>query len=165
MWGLIGGTLLAAIVSDEQTSAPSTRAVLHKVTQDILDRMQRDGWFYGESREPRHDRPTPWHINCGWCDEWAELAAERTGGTAHDLAGDVRLQAHIAQQEGMLPVPQPTEADWSRYEDLIDAMPCHTVLLLDGRYYDSQHPDGVDDPSQLDLVCGVSFEDYMSRQP
>jgi len=40
----------------------------------------------------------------------------------------------------------------------------HVVLLLHGRYYDSQHPKGVDDWHDLDVVRQVSREDWLNKQ-
>jgi hypothetical protein len=100
---------------------------LKQVTRDIQETMQREGWYYGPSRDARHDLPTPWHINAGWCDQWAWLAQERVGGEVFGL-------------------PDPY---------------AHDVLFLDGLYYDSQHPEGVHDWRHLDLVRGVSLEQYM----
>jgi hypothetical protein len=131
--------LIGAVVSKDGHGELSVRERLEQVTEEILDRMQSEGWYYGPSREPRYDRPTAWHINCGWCQEWADLARGRVGGEIVDV--DWELD---------------TGGEYMTY--------CHDVLKLEGRFYDSQHPEGVDDLRKLDLVCKVSLEDFLSRQ-
>lgn len=140
------------------------RKALEAVTEEILDRMQESGWFFGESRDRRFDRPTAWHINCGWCDDWADLAASRVGGYPHGLDGDIHLQRVIAEAHGLVPVPTPRDADQDRYDELVSLMPAHTVLYLDGRYYDSQAPGGVVDPADLPLVQGISLEEWLGKR-
>jgi len=49
------------------------RRILEQVTQEILERMRRNGFYY-RSRL-RHD-PLVWDINNGHCDSWADRAAE-----------------------------------------------------------------------------------------
>lgn len=74
-----------------------------------------------------------WDINCGLCEEWAEAARLVVGGDCVWL-------------------DQVDDA----YQDV-----AHCVLLLDGRYFDSQHPSGVDHPSELSIVRGVSRTDWL----
>ncbi len=107
---------------------------LRKVTDRVLDEMSEDGWWF--KGKLRHDRPTEWHINTGLCEEWALLAKKAVGGEDVDVDGVLGTRG--------------------RYN--------HVVLHLDGRYYDSQHPEGVEDLRDLDLVKGVSLEKFLSRQ-
>lgn len=53
------------------------RRILDQVTQEILDRMRRDGFEY--RGEMRHD-PLVWDINNGHCEAWAQRAAELIPG-------------------------------------------------------------------------------------
>lgn len=48
--------------------------VLDGVTEEILSRMRRDGFYY--RKRLRRD-PLVWDINNGHCEAWALLAAER----------------------------------------------------------------------------------------
>lgn len=106
---------------------------LHHVTEQLLDEMQRAGWFREGERVRRFDRPCAWDVNCGWCREWAERARSAIGGEVvwlDELGYD------------------PDEFS-------------HALLRLDGRLYDAQHLEGVGDASELDVVRGVSRESYL----
>lgn len=81
------------------------------------------------------DFPTAWDINCGWCEDWAMKAESKYGGE-------------------LLWLEQIDES----YSDF-----SHAVLRLNGRFYDSQHPNGVASPSDLDLVKGVGREEFLQR--
>jgi ribosomal protein S18 acetylase RimI-like enzyme len=166
MFELAALTLLFAALADE--GRRTVGQTLRRLTEEMLDEMQREGWYYGPSRERRHDRPTAYHINCGWCDEWADRAVELLGGYAYDLASHPELQSRVAHEHGLLPVPQEPQVwghghEYDRYMELIDLMPAHTVLWLNGRYYDSQHPDGVDSVFELDFLCHVPLEGYLAK--
>lgn len=89
------------------------RQQLEQVTEAILDRMQSGGWYWGASRAPRFDRPTPRDINNGECEQWAILAIAAVGG-----------------RECWLDTFSTTQ-NWP-----------HCVLRLNGKYYDSLHLDG-----------------------
>jgi predicted GNAT family acetyltransferase len=115
-------------------------SVLNEVTEKVATDMQRVGWYSGDSRKRRHDRPTAWDINNGWCEEWAEEARRRLGGEVADLAA-LRYEK-FGLPEGI-------------FEDV-----AHVVLLLRGKFYDAQDPQGVSDPRQLHLVRGVTREEY-----
>jgi hypothetical protein len=104
------------------------------VTDAIFDQMQRHGWFLGASRKRRVDRPTEWDINCGWCEEWAEEAQRRYGGEVLDLV----------------------ELGYDEDEY------AHIIVCVDGRYYDSQHPTGVDRHEDLDVVRRVDRGAFLS---
>ena len=114
---------------------PSIQDVLHQVTEEILDQMQKTGWWSGPPKERvcRHDRPLPWDINCGMCESWAELAVQKLG------AGDA------------IWIDQLIFWDTTDCEDTF-----HCVLRLEGLFYDSQCLEGVDDPRKLPIVLGVS---------
>ncbi len=51
--------------------------VLDQVTEEILDRMREDGFYY--QGQLRHD-PVVWDINNGHCEAWASRAAELIPG-------------------------------------------------------------------------------------
>ncbi len=134
--------LLGAVFSVEESRERSRRsyvgAILRRHTEVFLNRMQKKGWFPGGSRTLSHERPTEWDINCGACAEWAEEARKLLGG------GEVRWL------DELVPV-DPEEIS-------------HCIFVLDGRLYDSQHPDGVDTVEELDLFRQVSREDYLQRR-
>lgn len=83
------------------------------VNELILARMARCGWYRLGGCDRTHGRPEPHDINDGECEQWAIKARELFGGE------EVWLDTFK------------TCADWA-----------HCVLKLDGRYYDSIHPDG-----------------------
>ncbi len=135
----IATLLSAAFAQDSRGRARRSyvEAVLRRHTEAWLDQMQERGWYPPGSKTRSFERPTEWDINCGDCEDWAVGARKLLGG-----------------QEVWL-------------EELIDLEPedlCHCVLLLDGRYYDSQHPDGVTNIEALDLVQKVSRHDYLRRR-
>lgn len=109
------------------------RTDLRFITELLLDELQRSGWFLGSDRVRRYDRPCAWDINCGWCREWAERARSAVGG----------------------------EVVWLDELGYDPDEFSHAVLLLDRRLYDAQHPEGVADANELDLVRGVSRESYL----
>lgn len=78
------------------------------------------------------DFPNAWDINCGWCEEWAIMAESKYGGEIIWL----------------------DQIDESYFDF------GHAVLLLDGKFYDSQHPNGVSSPDELDLVKGITRDDF-----
>jgi hypothetical protein len=81
------------------------------------------------------DHLCAWDINCGWCENWATAASDKYGG----------------------------EPEWLDQIDPLFSSLNHCILIKDGRYYDSQHPDGVDDLNQLDLVRGVSRKEFLLK--
>lgn len=131
--------LSAAFAQDSRSRARRSyvEAVLRRHTEVWLDQMQEHGWFPPGSKTRSFERPTEWDINCGDCEDWAVGARKLLGGKEVWLEQVLNLEP----------------------EDL-----CHCVLFLDGRYYDSQHPDGVIDPEELDLVRKVSRHDYLQRR-
>jgi hypothetical protein len=122
-------------------AAVARERILNEVTEKITSNMQRVGWYGPRERLPRHDRPTAWDINNGDCEEWAEEASRRLGGDPVDLA---------ALKYEMFGLPE------GIFEDV-----AHVVLLLRGKFYDAQDPQGVSDPRQLHLVRGVPREEYV----
>ncbi len=40
----------------------------------------------------------------------------------------------------------------------------HAVLLLDGKFYDSQHPTGVSSPDELALVREITRDDFIRNK-
>jgi len=54
------------------------RRILDQVTEEILGRMRRKGFYYED--ELRHD-PSVWDINNGHCEAWADRAAELIPGS------------------------------------------------------------------------------------
>lgn len=68
---------------------------------------------------------TPWSINCGSCEYYADCLAEIVPGC-----------------EGFWGNELANEEDG---EDDLDQFAYHYITCYNGRYYDSQHPWGVDD--------------------
>jgi GNAT superfamily N-acetyltransferase len=122
-------------------AAVARERILNEVTEKITSNMQEGGWYGPREHLPRHDRPTAWDINNGHCEEWAEEASRRLGGYPVDLA---------ALKYEMFGLPE------GIFEDV-----AHVVLLLRGKFYDAQDPQGVSDPRQLHLVRGVPREEYV----
>jgi len=113
---------------------------LRQITRDIILLMSESIlWENLRANRGYEGDPTAWDINCGYCEEWAEHAAKRFGGEAvwmdkiNPNFGDDGLSVR------------------------------HCVLILNGRYYDSQHPDGVDSPWDMDIVNDVSREDFLGK--
>jgi len=145
--GALAGLAVAGLVKQRSGSrslpASERTRILREVTETIQDEMQRGGWWgwTGKEHVYRHDRPTAWDINNGMCEDWAQEAVRRVGGEEADLAS-LRYE--------MFGLPD------GIFEDV-----AHIVLLLDGRFYDAQDIEGVDDPRQLQLVRGVSRQQFV----
>ena len=98
-----------------------------EVTADLLRKMSAGFWYNGRYR---HD-PLPWDANNGYCEDWAEEVARRYN-EENDLDPD-----H----------PEAGCAVWHDDED----QPEHCYVVLSGRFYDAEHPDGVDVPEDLSI--------------
>jgi hypothetical protein len=96
------------------------RRILDQVTEEILGQM-REGFYY--KGEFRFD-PIVWDINNGYCEDWAERAAE------------------LLRERG-----QRAFTAW------IDPDVDHCVLVYNGKFYDADCPDGVDRWSQLPMFA------------
>lgn len=145
-------------------SGASRTETLRAVTEFILDEMQK-GWWSNWTAEGtlvrgksilRHDRPSAWDINCGWCEEWAVEAIRRLGGDP--------FAKHISDKD-------PHAIDLAALKTRKFGLPrgifddvAHVVLFLDGRFYDAQDLAGVDDPRQLQVVRGVTREAFLASQ-
>ena len=134
-------------------TASERLAALSKVTEDLLDKMQQEGWWcyrtmacedsgtvqgWMDGAYLTEDRPIPWDINCGQCEEWACEASRALGG------GEV------------IWIEEYDEARFSNF--------AHAVLLFEGRFYDSETLEGADDIAGIRMVeqqleaerrCGV----------
>lgn len=82
-----------------------------------------------------------WDINTGWCEEWAVQAIKVLNGGEED---DNCYMAWVEEVDSGL--------DHN-----------HIVLVYHGRYYDSQHPDGVDNVRDLSLVRGVGRDEWLGQ--
>lgn len=111
---------------------------LLQVTDEVLDEMQATGWYPVGQRQRSGGRPIAWDINCGSCEEWARLAVKRVGGKAYWLDQIMNVD--------------PEEVS-------------HCVLVLGGRFYDAQNPEGVDSIHDLDVARHVSREEYAVKSP
>jgi hypothetical protein len=81
--------------------------------------------------------PTTWDINNGMCNEWAE-----------------RMVSEL--EDG--------EAVW--LHDLMDTDASHCILVLGGRFYDAECPEGVDELREIPLLLnkGRTREEIMSER-
>ena len=123
---------------------------MEEITEHILERMRAvylrrapqsddDGlraMLTGEPPDEVAQNLCAWDINCGWCEEWVLSAAERFGG----------------------------EGIWYDEIEPDNPAPPHMVLFLNGLYYDSQTPHGVDDIKKMDVYKEVSREDFVARE-
>ncbi len=67
-----------------------------------------------------------WDINCGWCEEWALGGQRIVGG----------------------------ELKWLDELGIADIN--HCVLVLNWRFHDAQHPTGIDQLTELDIVRNMT---------
>jgi hypothetical protein len=104
------------------------KVVLFSITDIILPRV-----------DIAESTVTAWHVNLGWCDEWANEAQ-------YILGGEVIWLEEIFDKLGL---NTPEEA------------PNHAVLFLDGKYYDSMNISGVEDPRNLDFVKGKTLSQWV----
>jgi hypothetical protein len=122
------------------------KAVLFAVTETILPRVNltylhwKNSGFAESVTDP--ETVTAWHVNLGWCDEWADEAVERLGG------GEVIWLHEIYEKLGL---------------DNIDDAPSHAVLLWNGKYYDSMNISGVTDPNELDFVKKKTLSQWIEK--
>lgn len=118
---------------------------LRALTEQMLDEIHATGWWTtreGKRVRITNERPTAWDINDGRCEEWGERALRIVGGEGFWLDNFIDVDQY--------PVDDMPPID-------------HYVLRLEGRFYDSQHPDGVDDVMQLDFVRGVTREEFLAK--
>jgi hypothetical protein len=106
------------------------------ITAEILSRLAKLKPTLTHFPGNLPDFPNSWDINCGWCEEWAIMAEAKYGGE-------------------MIWLDQIDES----YFDF-----GHAVLKLNERFYDSQHPNGVASPNDLDLVKGIGREEFLQRK-
>lgn len=107
---------MSSIVRKRLAKSRTVPDILRAVTEHVLDIMQNGGWWHERVR--RFDRPLPWDINNGWCEEWAEFAVEAIG------------RGHVTWL---------CDLDAERFD-----VGAHCVFVLDGWLYDAEVPDGVD---------------------
>ena len=89
-------------------------------------------------------------INEGRCDRFAEIIVDSGFGEA--VWGDGLPRNAWS--------PAITDEMWDgHYRD--NVAPYHCFIMYDGRYYDSESPDGVEWPDQL--KCFVRLEEYWRR--
>ena len=94
-----------------------------------------------------------WDINTGLCEDWAEAARELLGGG--ETYWFANLLSEMLEAEGLEGVHELGGGElWHPIS--------HAILSYEGRWYDSQHPDGVDVLSDLDLVREVERQDYLA---
>lgn len=88
---------------------------MNRINKIILNDMQKHGWWDYSTNEPiySHKRPELCQINQGNCENWVTLAQNKFGGKAIWLT------------------------DWKGGD------PCHCVLKLKSKYYDSECIKGI----------------------
>ena len=112
------------------------------ITSEIIRQMKDCGYWDRKSMENGYTgEPTAWDINCGFCENWAVLAADKFGG-------------HIEWH---------TIPDEDAYLEGLFFDISHCVLVLNNKYYDSQSYDGVDNVSELDIFRLVDRESFIKR--
>lgn len=82
---------------------------------------------------------TPWDINCGQCEEWAEAAAKELGFGSVQWLPEFPFRTARKNKRGIR----------------------HCVLMIGGRYYDAQNIFGVTDWRSLDVVRRVPRSRYL----
>jgi len=80
----------------------------------------------------------PYSINCGWCDLWAD-----------DVSGVLRRLGHDVEV---------WETDFEKADF------CHVFVRIDGKFYDAEERDGVDDYMKLPIFRRL-FKVIPRRQP
>ncbi len=119
-------------------SPSKIRPVLEKVIAEMLAHMTE---AYGATfpvQGPEGDEtlgkhlPIPWDINCGWCDEFADRVAMLMDG-AESLWDDALCTDEEVAEYGI-----------------------HAFVRYEGRYYDSECLDGVDDFRKLPIYRGFA---------
>lgn len=117
--------------------AQTLYSLLERHTQRFLLLMKEEGWYaYWNVHRPTHRMPSEWDINNGWCDKWAHGARE--------LVRD----GQVVWLDDLDPKNQ--------YN--------HAVLLLDGRYYDAQCLEGVENHEDLPLCREVTRTQWMRQR-
>lgn len=106
------------------------------ITQCILARMARAG----------RTNLDAWHINTGWCEEWAIEAQAAYGG-------DVVWLDDFTHAESLFGLDVARACQDTN----------HAVLYHNGRVYDSQHPGGVASPLDLDIVKRVAWPAWVIK--
>ena len=111
------------------------RETLESVTRDVFAQMRKVARF-------KIKEPCEWDINTGWCEIWAEAAADLTGGIPVWLDNTIHLESLIN--------------DLDAASDVSDC--AHCVLWLDGRFYDSEWLEGTPDVRTIETrVSRKSF--------
>jgi hypothetical protein len=115
------------------------REILESVTRDVLEQMRKVPAF--ETAEP-----CEWDINTGWCEVWAEAAADLTGGIPVWLDNTIHLESIIN--------------DLDAASDVSDC--AHCVLWLDGRFYDSECLQGT--PDVRTIATRVTRDEFIASR-
>ena len=116
-------------------------ACLRKVTARILDKMPAGS--------------TAWDVNNGLCEDWAQEALIALGGDPiRGGGGNVywfdQFRNEMLRAEGL---PEVDEDGMSPIS--------HAVLSYAGRWYDAQHPGGVDTLSALAITQGIDRQQWL----
>lgn len=130
----------AVIIEAEPPDAEYVRRELRRTTRSVYRQMRRTGWWYRGLEDSERRGELQYGLPCEWdvnCG-WC--------GTWAELAR-VRVGGEVV---------------WLTDDD---GDPYHAVLRRRGRYYDSQHLDGVEAVGDLDIVRGVSREEFIAKSP
>jgi len=95
-----------------------------------------------------HNLEHVYDINCGLCEEFAkECLAVYPNGEIVDL-GELYINDPFYQPENFQSLSEDERLKWIYDQDL----PCHYAFLYEGKYYDAQNYNGVEDWKELDLM-------------
>lgn len=130
----------------------------------VKRRDRADGhrdWQWGPAGSPHYadyvDTQLPfceWDLANGFCEEVAEHVERLLIG----LVGVRRCDAEPLWLQSII-VREGAEDEFDDQD-----WPAHMVIALNGRYYDAQNPDGVDDWRDLDVVRNISRDAYLVRE-
>jgi hypothetical protein len=100
-----------------------------------------------------------YELNDGHCEDFATEVADALGGESERLEGTwadnltvdgAGYAWDVGLIEGTWPACRPTHGlDW---DDAAAGIPAHSWLVLDGRHYDAECPEGVDNLFELPLI-------------
>jgi len=130
--------------------------VSHEALRDAILTL-RDRWI------KEGEAPSAYEINNGLCEDFAQAVIAELGGESETLSmywGDEFTLDGYEWDAGLLarhwPGSVPTHGlDWG---DLRGFVPVHAWIIFEGRHYDAECPEGVDNLFELPLVRrGMEF--------
>ena len=114
------------------------REILIRTRDDLLRHMRKDGFYvWKHGRHVRSHSPITWDINAGLCEEFMATVIRKVAALVRQ-PGDVRNNYIVAGSAGVREFDMPDYA--------------HTAVKFNGRIYDAECIEGVDDWRKLPLV-------------